>query len=299
MYIELQVTSNFSFLRGASHPEELVEQAVAIGYKSIAITDRNTLAGVVRAHAAARKLGIRTIIGCRLDLLDGPSLLAYPTNRDAYAKLTNLLTTGNLRAEKGSCHLYKQDVYEQAEGMKLVVVAPEVLNAQFEFDASFPAALNEYREAFGKDLYISASRRYGGDDSKQLHRLAQLSAAYNIPLVATNDVHYHEVGRRQLQDVVTCIREKCTIYNAGFRLHPNAERYLKTAAEMGRLFRQYPDALLRTQDIAEAAQFSLSELKYEYPEEITTGGRTTQEELTQLAWQGAKEHFGEIVPDKI
>ncbi len=298
MYTELQVTSNFSFLRGASHPEELVEQAVALGYQSMAITDRNTLAGIVRAYAAARKQDIRTIIGCRLDLLDGPSLLAYPTDKEAYARLTNLLTTGNLRAEKGDCHLYKQDVYNQAKGMKLVVVAPEVLNAQFEFEPSFTAALQEYRHAFGADLYLAASRHYGGDDSKQLHRLSVLSGTHHIPLVATNDVHYHEVARRQLQDVLTCIREKCTIYNAGFRLHPNAERYLKGANEMGRLFRQYPDALLRTHEISEAAQFSLSELKYEYPEEITTEGRTTQEELTQLAWQGAKEQFGDVVPAK-
>ncbi len=112
MYTELQVTTNFTFLRGASHPEELVEQAAALGYAAIAITDRNTLAGIVRAHAAAKKIGIRIIVGCRLDLLDGPSLLAYPTNKNAYSRLSNLLTVGNLRAEKGECHLYKADVYQ-------------------------------------------------------------------------------------------------------------------------------------------------------------------------------------------
>jgi error-prone DNA polymerase len=297
-YTELQVTSNFTFLRGASHPEEMVQQAAALGYATIAITDHNTLAGIVRAHAAAKLNGIRIIVGCRLDLLDGLSLLAYPTNIKAYAQLSNLLTLGNRRAEKGECHLYKADVYQYAEGMKFIVLPPTELNELFEFDASLAVSLKEYQEAFGADLYIATSRRYQGDDSKYLYRLAQLSSQLNIPLVATNDVHYHEPGRRQLQDIVTCIREKCTIYTAGYLLHPNAERFLKPSDEMLRLFRQYPGAIKNTQEITDACQFSLNELKYEYPEEITTDGRTPQEELTMLAWQGAKERYGENVPEK-
>jgi error-prone DNA polymerase len=297
-YRELQITTNFSFLRGASHPEELVEQAVAYGYKEIGITDRNSFAGIVRAHVAAKKKGIRIIPGCRLDLLDGPSLLAYPTDRNAWSQLSTLLTTGNLRAEKGECHLYKADVFKYAAGMKFIILPPPVLNELFEFDPSFEISLKEYREALGTGLYIAASRRYLGDDSKYLYRLAQLSAQSHTPMVATNDVHYHEAARRQLQDVVTCIREKCTIYNAGFRLHPNAERYLKPNGEMLRLFRQYPDAIRRTQEIAEACTFSPDTLKYEYPEEITSEGRTPQEELTYLAWEGAKRHYGNSLPEK-
>jgi len=158
--------------------------------------------------------------------------------------------------------------------------------------------LKEYYEVFRDNLYIAASRRYQGDDSKYLFRLAQLSEKLNVPLVATNNVHYHTPSRRQLQDIVTCIREKCNIYNAGFRLHPNAERYLKPDEEMKRLFRHYPDAIERTQEVADACRFSLDELKYEYPEEITSEGRTPQEELTFLAWQGAKQHFGEAIPKK-
>jgi len=282
-YTELQVTTNFSFLRGASHPEELVEQAVALGYQEIAITDRNSFAGIVRAHVAARKNDIRIIPGCRLDLLDGVSLLAYPTNAKAYSQICNLLTTGNRRAEKGECHLYKADIYQYANNVKFVVLPPAELNGLFEFDLSFANSLKEYHAVFGTDFYIAASRRYHGDDSKYLYRLAQLSSQLQIPMIATNDVHYHEPARRQLQDIVTCIREKCTIYTAGFRLHPNAERYLKPIEEMLRLFRQYPDAIFRTQEIAEACQFSLDTLKYEYPEEITSDGRTPQEELTFLA----------------
>ena len=298
-YTELQVTTNFTFLRGASHAEELVEQAAIYGYDKIAITDRNTFAGIVRAHAAAKKKGIKIIPGCRLDLLDGQSLLAYPTDKEAYSGLCQLLTTGNLRAEKGECHLYKTDVYAHAKGIKFVVVSPDSLNASFNLDVSFEINLKEYREAFGENLYLAATRRYHGDDNKYLYRLAQLSAKLDIPMLATNDVHYHIPKRRQLQDILTCIREKCTIYNAGYRLHPNAERYLKPEAEMLRLFRQYPDAINKTQELAEACQFSLDSLQYEYPVEITSEGRTPQEELTHLAWKGAKEIYGDVLPAKV
>lgn len=298
-YTELQVTSNFSFLRGASHPEELVEQAVLLGYTTIAITDRNSFAGIVRAHVAAKKNGIRIIVGCRLDLIDGISLLAYPTNIKAYSQLSNLLTLGNRRAKKGECHLYKKDVYQYAKGVKFIVLPPEGLNDFFKFDASFLIAAKEYKQALGDDVYIAANRLYQGDDSKYLFRLAQLSTELNIPMVATNDVHYHKTERRQLQDLVTCIREKCTIHTAGFLLYSNAERYLKPPSEMFRLFRQYPDAIIRTQEIAAACTFSLDELKYEYPVELTTDGRTPQEEITFLAWQGAKQFFGDVLPEKI
>ncbi len=298
-YTELQVTTNFSFLRGASHPEELVKQAFTFGYKSIAITDRNSFAGIVRAHVAAKKLGIRIIPACRLDLIDGPSLLAFPTDINAYSKLSSLITLGNLRAEKGECHLYKSDVYQYVQGTKVIVLSPGVLNEFLDFDLSFKKALQEYKDVFGEHLYVAATRTYNGDDSKLLFRISQLAVQFNVPMVATNDVHYHDPIRRELQDVVTCIREKCTIHNAGFRLHPNAERYLKSGDEMVRLFRQYPAAIQRTCEIAEACIFSLDELKYQYPKEITSDGRTPQEELTFLAWQGAQQIYGDNIPEKI
>ena len=297
-YTELQVTTNFSFLRGGSHPEELVEQAAEYGYDAIAITDRNTLAGIVRAHVAAKSKNIRILPACRLDLLDGPSLLAYPTDTDAYGRLSALLTTGNLRAEKGQCHLYKADVFTHAKGMKFIVIPPNELNTSFAFEADLLDQLGAYREALGDQLYLAASRSYRGDDSKQLHRLAELSRQFDTPMVATNDVHYHTPERRQLQDVLTCIREKCTIQTAGFRLDQNAERHLKPIHEMLRLFRQYPDAIRRTREIADACQFTLASLKYVYPQEITTGGRTPQEELTMLTWEGAHRHFGDVIPEK-
>jgi len=299
VYTELQVTSNFSFLRGASHPEEMVVQAKIYGYNKIAITDRNTLAGIVRAHSAAKKHGIGFIPGCRLDLLDGYSLLAYPTDKAAYGRLSALLTEGNLRTEKGKCELYKSDVYKYAKGIKFIALPPDELsNTTFDFAPAFCQTLKEYRAVLGTELYLAVARSYQGDDTKKIFRLSQLSEQLDIPLVAVNDAHYHTPARRQLQDVLTCIREKCTIQNAGFRLHPNAERHLKPIHEMIRLFRQYPDAIQRTQEIAEACQFSLDSLQYVYPEEITSEGRTPQEELTMLAWQGAKRHFGDIVPEK-
>lgn len=298
-YTELQVTTNFSFLRGASHPEELVEQAAAYGYNAIAITDRNSFAGIVRGHVEAKKLGVRIIPACRLDLMDGPSLLAFPTHMNAYTQLSALLTLGNRRTEKGQCELFKADVYRHAQGSKFVVLPPESLNEVFDFDDSFKKVLREYRDTLGEHLYLAASRTYSGDDAKQLYRLFTIAAQLHMPMVATNDVHYHHPVRRELQDMVTCVREKCSIHNAGFRLHPNAERYLKPMDEMLRLFRQYPDAIMQTQVIAEACQFSLNELKYQYPRELTTDGRTPQEELTFLARKGARQIFGEHVPEKV
>lgn len=298
-YAELQVTTNFSFLRGGSHPEEIVERAAELGYQAIAVTDRNTLAGIVRAHVAAREKSIRFIPGCRLDLLDGPSLLAYPTNKDAYSHLSSLLTKGNLRTEKGECHLYKADVYEHAKGMKFIAMPPMSLQPDFDFDPPFTRALKEYREALGHDLYLGASFSYSGNDHKKMFRLSQLETKLGIPVAVVNDVHYHAPERRELQDVLTCIREKCTIHTAGFRLHQNAERYLKPVEEIQRLFRQYPGALYHTQQLAEACRFSLDELKYIYPQEITSEGRTPMEELVYLTWKGARERFGDCIPDNI
>lgn len=298
-YTELHVTSNFSFLRGASHPEELVEHAATLGYDAIAITDRNTFAGIVRAHVAAKKAGIKLIPGCRLDLIDGPSLLALPTNIHAYANISALLTLGNLRTKKGKCDLFKADVYTHAEGSKFIVLPPAALTASFEFDEAFVQSLTEYKNNLGDKLFIAASRSYSGEDSKLLSRIHQFASRLNIPMVATNDVHYHDFNRRELQDIVTCVREKCTIHSAGFRLHPNAERYLKPKDEMHRLFRQYPDAIRQAQHIADACMFSLDQLKYQYPKEITRDGRTPQQELEVLTWEGANRIFNGIIPDKV
>ena len=290
-YVALQITSNFSFLRGASHPEELIEQAASLGYKTIALTDRNTLAGMVRAHVAARKYGVRLVVGCRLDLLDGPSLLAYPKNKIGYANLCSLLSRGNLRAEKGKCHLYLKDVYAYKEQLIFVVVPPDTLSADFALDTVFLEHVREYVTELEGQLYLGLSRNYQGDDAKRLFRLYHLAEELQIPVVALGDVYYHIPERRALQDILTCVREKCTIYTAGFRLHPNAERYLKPQEEMIRLFMSYPEAVEHASQIADMCRFSLDELEYVYPEELTEEGRTPQEELELWVWRGAKKLF--------
>ena len=298
-YVELQVTTNFTFLRGASHPDEVVNHAAELGYSRISITDRNSFAGIVRAHVAAKNKGMSIIPGCRLDLLDGPSLLAYPINKEAYGRLSTLLTLGNRRTEKGQCFLYKEDVFSCTKGIIFILIPPMELNDLFEFDQGFQSDVAEYRNHIPENLYIAASRTYQGNDNKRLFRINELAERYHIPMVATNDVHYHSLGRRELQDVLTCVREKCTIQEAGFKLHANAERYLKPIPEMERLFRLYPEAIISTEDIANACTFSLDELKYVYPEEINQSGRSPLHELKYLTWEGMKKHFGKNPPEKI
>ncbi len=303
-YAELQVTSNFSFLRGASHPEELVATATGLGLSAIAIADRNTLAGVVRAHAVAKLAEIQLVVGARLDLDDGqisgPSLLCFPSDRAAYGRLSRLLTLGRRRAAKGECRLGLADVLAHGDGQILVVLPPDRLPARDlvapgEAEGSeaqaFHAALPILKESFGDRLYLAAHRLYLGDDDRRLAALAALSAKQRIPLVATNDVHAHTAQRRPLQDVLTCIREGCTIFDAGYRLFANAERHLKPPDEMARLFRSYPQALAAGIEIAGRCRFSLDELRYEYPVDPVADGRTPQEELVRLTWLGAVEHF--------
>ncbi len=294
-YAELQITSNFSFMLGGSDPEELAERAAELGYTKIAITDRNSVAGVVRAHkeAKARKLGF--IPACRLDLQDGPSLMAYPKDISAWGRMCALLSKGNLRTEKGKCELYKQDVYDHKTDIIFIAIPPATLNKHFDFDDDFKHNLNAYKSAFGKMLYVAASRSYNGDDRKRFYRLSQLG----VPMVATNDVYYHVAERRELQDIQTCVREKCTIGNAGYRLHANAERYFKPIEELERLFSQYPEALNRTQEIADACQFTLDDLKYLEPEWKSPDGRTADEHLRQHTINGANKIFKGDVPESI
>ncbi|MGE3231747.1 MAG: error-prone DNA polymerase, partial [Hyphomicrobium sp.] len=291
-YAELQVTSNFSFLRGASHPEELARAAKALGLAAIALTDRNSLAGVVRAHAMARTEGVRFIPGARLDFRCGRSLLALPTDRAAYGRLSRLITLGRRRAPKGECHLDLEDLLADGEGLVLIalptVAAPALADLLAALKAGFPG-----------NAYLAAQHLAQGDDERRIAELAALAARAGVPLVASNDVHYHAPGRRALQDVLTCIREHCTIEEAGFRLFANAERHLKSPAEMERLFAAWPEAVARTLEIADRCRFSLDELRYEYPDEITTEGRTPQEELVHLAWTGAVDRYPGGVPDKV
>ena len=331
-YAELDVTTNFTFLRGGSHPEELVATAKALGLDAIAVTDSNTLAGVVRGHLAAKEVGIKFIVGARLDLLDAPSLLAFPRDRAAYGRLCRLLTLGQRRTEKGQCTLYLDDVAAHAEGLIFIALPPEDFTPTSPLSSpgltgrssnhrsldsedqglldtrlrghdkgNFEAELRRIKESLGcaSALYLAARHTYRGDDRARIAALADLAARVGTPLVATNDVLYHAPHRRPLQDVLTCIREKCTINDAGLRLEANAERHLKPAEEMARLFTGHEDALRRSVEIADACTFSLDELKYEYPDEPVPPGKTPQSHLEDLTWEGAAWRYPDGIPEKV
>ena len=294
-YAELQVTSNFSFLRGASHPGEMVERASELGYRALALTDRNTLAGVVRAHEAAERTGLHFIPGARLDLSDGPSLLCLPTTRHGYGALSRLITTGRRRAPKGECHLTREDVAAAAaaNGHVFIAIPPTSPGTDFADHLAW------YRDHLAAPLHLAATHYHRGDDDRRLAHLARLATSHGLPLVATGDIHQHDPTRRRLHDTLTCIRNHCTIDNAGWRLEANAERHLKSPAELARLFRNHPDALANTVEIAERCRFSLAELRYEYPDEVADDGRTPRETLATLTWAGADKRYPDGIPPKV
>ncbi len=293
LYAELQVTSNFSFLRGASHPEELVERAAELGLAGIALTDRNSFAGLVRAHVKARELGVRFLPGVRLDLEDAPSLLCWPTDRSAYGRLSSLLTLGRRRARKGACRLRLADLARHHEGLLFALLPPE------DAAPELVERLRELSALWHGRLWLVLHHLHRGDDAERLERLAGMAADARVPLLATNDVHYHLPERRPLQDVLTCIRERCTIFEAGARLFPHAERHLKPAAEMARLFARYPEAIEAGLTILERCRFSLDELSYDYPARQDYEGRTPQEELARRTWEGARQRYRGDLPPRV
>jgi len=287
-YAELQVTSNFTFLTGASHPDELATTAAALGYHAIAITDCNTVAGIVRAHVAARRANIRLVVGCRVHVIEpiALSVLVFPMDRAAYARMCRMLTIGKRRAEKGECLLTLDDLIEYSEGLLGVIIPPSA------FDERFEDCVERLRGAFDDDrLSIAMTREYGVDDAARLDAIAAFAGVMRVPIVATNDVHYHEPERRPLQDVVTCIRHGCTLDDGGGRLFASGERYLKAPEEMHRILAGYPQALARTVEIAQRARFSLDELRYEYPDEIVPIGSTPMDHLRSLTWAGSRERY--------
>jgi len=291
-YVELQVTSQFSFLRGASSAQELFATAAVLGIEVLAVVDRNSLAGIVRAHEAAKTTGVRLIVGCRLDLACGMSVLVYPTDRDAYARLCRLLSLGKGRAGKGKCHLTWADLVAYGEGL-IAVLVPDLADEDCAF------RLRRLREAFGDRAYLALTLRRRPNDQLRLHELSNLAAQISVATVVTNDVLYHAPSRRILQDVVTAIRHNTTVEELGFHRERHADRYLKPPAEMHRLFSHYPEALARTLEIAERCRFSLDELRYQYPEERDDPALTPQQTLEQLTWAGAASCYPEGVPEDV
>jgi error-prone DNA polymerase len=296
-YAELAITTNFSFLRGASHPRELVETATTLGLSAIGIADRNSLAGVVRAWDALRQTEgekPRLLVGARLVFADGtPDILAYPKDRAAYGNLCQLITVGKLRAEKGQCELYFSDLLEWQDGMMLIV------HPALAGGPALSAVLTKLKAVAPTRIWLAASMLHRGGDRRRLKKLSRIARAANVPLIAINDVLYHTAERRPLQDVVTCIREHVTLDTAGKRLEANAERHLKPGEEMARLFRDAPEAIVETLAFANRITFTLNELKYNYPNEPVPPGKTAQQHLEDLAWEGAARRYPDGVPQDV
>ncbi|MDS9467649.1 error-prone DNA polymerase [Paracoccus sp. MBLB3053] len=293
-YVELAVSSAFSFLRGASHPHELAATAYVQGHDALGIADLNSLAGVVRLHAAAKQLGLRPVIGARIVLEDGTGFLAYPTDRAAYGRLSSLISKGrrwDLEGgwqRKGACDLSLEDLAAHAEGLRLIWLPGDDLSPLPALAARLPQL-----------THVAASWLYRGDDRARINRLDRAARAAGLSILATNDVHYHAPERRPLQDVMTCIRLGTTIAQAGLRLAQNAERHLKPPSEMIRLFSDWPHAIHATREFADACRFSLDELQYEYPHESVPAGRTAQDHLADLTWQGAAARYPGGLPGEV
>lgn len=294
-YAELAVTTNFSFLRGASHAAELVKRSAELGIAAIGIADRNTLAGVVRAHVAAKEAGLRLLVGARLVPIEGPEIIVHPTDRAAYGRLSRLLSEGKMKedAAKGECLITLSDILGASEGQVLIVIPPE------QPSSGFADTLSTIASAAPDRTFLAARAAYSGRNRERLARLAQAGALAGAPIIAVNDVLYHVPERRPLQDVLTCIREHCTLDTAGFRLEANAERHLKAPAEMARLFNGFEPAIARTLEVMERCRFSLDELSYEYPDEPVPPGSTPQVHLEKLAWEGADWRYPRGIPEKV
>ncbi|MBO0664433.1 error-prone DNA polymerase [Jiella sp. MQZ9-1] len=291
-YAELQVTTHFSFLRGASSPEELFATAAQMGIKALGIADRNSLAGMVRAHEAAKTTGVRLIVGCRLDLAGSLPVLVYPTNLAAYSRLCRLLSLGKSRAGKGACHLEWDDLAAHAEGL-LAILLPEAADETCRLEAARLAA------CFGDRASLALTLRRRPGDRLRLYDLSNLASETGVAPVVTNDVLFHDPDRRILQDVVTAIRHNVIIDDLGFRRERHADRHLKPPQEMHRLFAHDPGALHRTLEIAERCRFSMDEIAYQYPEEREDPALTPQETLERLTFAGAAERYPKGVPDKV
>ncbi len=333
-YAELAVASNFSFLRGASHPKDLVLTSILRGHTGLGLADRNTVAGVVRAWSALKRLrkeglsppdvvrdgggpgevtyvddplsdpamselvkaraaGFKLITGARLVFNDGtPDILAYPETRAGWGRLTRLLSLGNRRAMKGQCEIGLHDLLAAPEDL-LLIVMPDRRPDRLE------TTLAKLVEVTPAGVWLGAVMGRNGDDRRRLARLKSLAQRHDISLLAVNDVLYHDPVQRDLQDVLTCIREGVTIEAAGLRLNANAERWLKPPEEMARLFRDAPDAVAETQIFLSRVGFDLDQLSYQYPEEPTPPGWQSQPWLEQLTWQHAAMHYADGVPDKV
>ena len=314
MYAELHCKTNFSFLEGASHADELVGRAVELGYVALAVTDRNSLAGVVRAHAAAKQTNLKLIIGAEITPIDAPSIVLWATDRAAYGRLSSLITRGRRQASKGECCLRLDDIAEHAAGLLAGVTDPRVRRLKIEdrrlktedrgptrysLPATHYSLLATYRDIFTDRCYLLAELNRGFDDEGYLEQLVHHSEKTRIPLVAAGDIHYHTPARMPLHDVLTATRHGTTVAAAGGLLFPNAQRHLRPLEQIAETFARAPSAIQRTVEIADRCAFSLDELRYEYPEELAPPGMSPFQHLSTLAWRGAHKRYPEGIPDKV
>ena len=298
-YVELAVTTNYSFLRGASHPGQFVQQAAFLGHAAIGIADHNSLAGVVRAYDAWQSLPEegrpKLLVGARLVFRDGtPDILAYPKDRAAYGRLCRILSEGKNRAPKGECFLGLGDLLDHRAGLLLIVMP----SAHLPLPGREPKPAGILR-ALGPDTWLGASMLYTGEDRRRLRDLERQARAAGVPLIAVNDVLYHHPDQRELQDIVTCIREHVTLQGAGRRLQANAERHLKPPQEMARLFARHPHAITETLRLAGMIDFRLDELRHNYPHEPVPPGKTADEHLRHLVESGLAWRYPQAIPPKV
>jgi error-prone DNA polymerase len=317
-YVELHCKTNFSFLEGASHPDELVTRAIELGYRGLAITDRNSLAGVVRAYAGARQAlaeqpgDFRLIIGAEITPVDAAPVVLWASDRASYGRLARLITVGRRAAEKGSCRITFDDIANHAEGLLAGVLPPTGTPFAKSSADELARATAQYRQLFGDRTYLLAELCLGCDDERRLEELLHISRQCHVPLATAGDVHYHCPSRLPLSQVLTAIRRRTTVAELAGDLHANAERHLQPRDELARRFARAPQALARTVEILERTRFCLSELRYEYPEElvpvdISSGGQTPGANaygsplgyLTQLTWQGARQRYPQGIPAKV
>jgi error-prone DNA polymerase len=335
-YAELHCCTNFSFLEGAAHADELVARAAELGYSALAVTDRHSLAGIVRAHVAAKEAKLKLVVGALIAPIDAAPVLLWATDRPAYGRLAELLTLGRRAAPKGECLLKFDDMARYSDGLLAGVLLarthfspsppasggegwgeggeatssmrvspphPRPLSPEAgergEKSAKPQAVLEQYRSIFPDRLYAVAELQRGQHDRRRLHQMQQLALAADVPLIAANDVHYHVPQRRPLHDVLTAVRHGCTVAELGNHRFPNGERHLKSPAEMLELFADCPDAVTRTAEVADRCTFSLDELRYDYPEELCPAGLTPLQYLTGLTWDGARRRFPAGIPDKV
>lgn len=285
--------SNFTFLTGASHPSEMVASAAALGWQAIGIADVNSLAGIVRAHIAARDHGIRLVVGARLRPVDGPDLIAHPLDRAGYESLSVLLSEANMRGSKAAPVLYVADLARLSTGVAVLVMPP--LHPQLDYQAQ----LGQIKQLVKGPLYAGAALYRDGADEARIDLLAEMAHKTGLRLTAVADALYHAAERRPLADVLTCIREKQLLDRAGHLLSRNAERHLISPDEAMRRWRHWPDAMAAAAQLASQCRFSMADLSYEYPNEVSPGSRNAMQELEYQTWNGARDRYPDGIPDKV